>query len=276
MTSQHVVLVTGASGDIGRETVRILLEELGASVVATDIVLGAALDGHQKKYPGRLEVVIGDIVDPTISEKSVALAVQKFGKLTGVCLNAGVFGPGYPIDDAPVDKWEQAFRINVLSHLHTLKYALPELRKTKGRITSTTSAAGAEALFKRWGFYGVSKAAVGFLVKQVALEERENGVTAIGISPGLCDTQMVAGLLKGNQDGWGEKEAAKYHDFVSKIELTSPTVAGNAYAQAVTKADPGLSGLLVEYDDPRLPIAEHLKRKSAAVDYTKASAEAGK
>jgi NAD(P)-dependent dehydrogenase (short-subunit alcohol dehydrogenase family) len=80
-----------------------------------------------------------------------------------------------------------------------LKYALPELRKTKGRVTATTSGAGYSPLFSGWGFYGMSKAAVGFLIQQLALEERENGIVAVGISPGLCDTKMVAGLKDGTR-----------------------------------------------------------------------------
>jgi hypothetical protein len=49
MASDQVVLVTGASGDLGREIVRILLEELDASVVATDIVSGDELKSHKEK-----------------------------------------------------------------------------------------------------------------------------------------------------------------------------------------------------------------------------------
>lgn len=44
----------------------------------------------------------------------------------------------------------------------------------------------------------MSKASVAFLIKQIALEEPE--VTAVGISPGLCDTKMVAGLLTGARE----------------------------------------------------------------------------
>lgn len=54
------------------------------------------------------------------SETSVAAAVKRFGRLTGVCLNAGVMGPCYRLDSAPVDKWEKACAINVFSHLHTV------------------------------------------------------------------------------------------------------------------------------------------------------------
>jgi NAD(P)-dependent dehydrogenase (short-subunit alcohol dehydrogenase family) len=57
-----VVLVTGGAGGIGQETVHILLEELEACVIATDIVEGS-LNKLQETYPGRLEIIIGDITD---------------------------------------------------------------------------------------------------------------------------------------------------------------------------------------------------------------------
>jgi hypothetical protein len=57
---------------------------------------------------------------------------------------------------------------------------------------------------------------------------------------------------------------------MSGLDLITPTTAGNVYAQTITKGDASLSGLVVDYDDPRLPIAEELKRKVAAkYDYTK-------
>lgn len=62
MSGNPVIIVTGAAGGIGYEVVRILLEDLSASVVATDIVEGL-LPTLSGKYPGRLHIVVGDIVD---------------------------------------------------------------------------------------------------------------------------------------------------------------------------------------------------------------------
>ena len=76
-----------------------------------------------------------------------------------------------------------------------LRYAVPELRKTKGSIVAATSGAGAGALFSGWGFYGMSKAAVAFLISQLHLEEKD--ITTVGISPGLCDTKMIESLRSG-------------------------------------------------------------------------------
>lgn len=75
------------------------------------------------------------------------------------------------------------------------KAALPHLRKTRGRIVCATSGAGHGALFAGWGFYGTTKAAVAFCISQLRLEEPE--VTSIGVSPGLCDTNMIRGLIEG-------------------------------------------------------------------------------
>lgn len=56
----------------------------------------------------------------SISEQGVAVASKDFGGLTGVALNAGVFGPCYPMDNSPVDEFARGFAINVFSHLHTV------------------------------------------------------------------------------------------------------------------------------------------------------------
>ncbi|KAJ5801959.1 uncharacterized protein N7503_004409 [Penicillium pulvis] len=261
MGSSHVVIVTGAAGGIGSEIVRSLLKQHGASVVATDIVEGPLAD-QKKVYGDRLEVVTGDIVKPEVSEQCVKLAIAKFNRITGVVLAAGVFGPCHRLENSPMEKWKRGIDINVLSHLSTLHYAIPELRKTKGCVIAATSGAGVAPLFAGWGFYGMSKAAVAFMVKQLHLEEKD--ITAIGISPGLCDTKMVASLRSGQQDGWTAEDTKYYEDFVSKVDMVTPEVIGSIYAQVLTHANSELSGLVIDYDDPQLPVEEHLKRKDRA------------
>ncbi|KAM5353700.1 hypothetical protein ACJ41O_000350 [Fusarium nematophilum] len=154
-----------------------------------------------------------------------------------------------------------------------LHYAIPELRKTKGTVVAATSGAGAAPLFAGWGFYGMSKAAIAFIIMQLGLEERE--VTAVGISPGLCDTKMIADLRSGKQEGWTAKDIQDYEDFVSKIPLVTPQVAAHSYAQVLIHKSPALSGLVLDYDDPRLPIEDRFKRKlsEGAVNYTEFSSQ---
>jgi NAD(P)-dependent dehydrogenase (short-subunit alcohol dehydrogenase family) len=61
MSAGPVIIVTGAAGGIGTETVRTLLKECGAKVVATDVVMGK-LSTLKAEHPLDLETFIGDIV----------------------------------------------------------------------------------------------------------------------------------------------------------------------------------------------------------------------
>lgn len=57
---------------------------------------------------------------PATSARAVQLAVEHFGKLDGLCLLAGVFGPCYRLDSSDMNTWTKAMQINVLSHVHTV------------------------------------------------------------------------------------------------------------------------------------------------------------
>lgn len=56
--------------------------------------------------------------------------------------------------------------------------------------------------------------------------------------------------------------------------MITPAVAGASYAHAVVKGDATLSGCDMEYNDPRLPITDNLKRTDGPIDYSKHSAKA--
>lgn len=77
-------------------------------------------------------------------------------------------------------------------------------------------------------------------------------------------------------EGWTANDIRHYEDFVSKIDMITPEVAGNAYAQVLIRGGREISGLIVDYDDPRLPIEEHLKRKNkeGSRSYAQYSAQA--
>ncbi|KAF4474648.1 short-chain dehydrogenase reductase [Fusarium agapanthi] len=141
-----------------------------------------------------------------------------------------------------------------------LHYAIPRLRETKGTVVAATSGAGLGPLFSGWGFYGMSKAAVAFNIRQLSLEEKD--ITAIGISPGLCDTKMIQDLRAGKQEGWTAQDIQDYEKFVAQIPMALPSVTATSYASALVHRTPELSGVIVDYDDPRLPIDNPLKYKS--------------
>lgn len=49
-------------------------------------------------------------------------AVDRFGGLTGVCLNAGTFGPCHRLHESDPEKWMKGLQVNLLSHLYTVSW----------------------------------------------------------------------------------------------------------------------------------------------------------
>ena len=119
------------------------------------------------------------------------------------------------------------------------------------------------------------KAAVAFEAKQLAIEEPL--LTSIGISPGFCDTKMVAGLFDGTckllshlqspylnscvlliisvvDEGWTKDDALAYHRDFGKFPMVSPKIVGRAYAYAVTRAPHECTGLDLEYSASELGV----------------------
>lgn len=107
-SSTPVVLVTGASRGIGLSTVQYLLQSglSSASIPKSNVItlsrsLPSELSALQKKNSDNLECVQGDVLDEKVHEKVVNRAVEKWGRLDAVVLNAGVIEFGR-IADAEV------------------------------------------------------------------------------------------------------------------------------------------------------------------------------
>ena len=89
MTDLHegrVVWVTGAASGIGRATVEEILEE-GGSAVGSDL---PESDLSWAEGDERIAVVAGDVADPDHNDAAVNTALERFGRLDGAVLNAGI------------------------------------------------------------------------------------------------------------------------------------------------------------------------------------------
>ena len=104
----RVYAVTGAASGIGRATVERLVDD-GASVVAVDLT-DEGLDWTRRV--DRVVAVAGDVTSEATNDAMVAAAVEHFGALHGVFLNAGVPGFGL-IDRAPMAMFDKVMAVNV-------------------------------------------------------------------------------------------------------------------------------------------------------------------
>jgi 3-hydroxybutyrate dehydrogenase len=120
----------------------------------------------------------------------VALAESTFGSVDVLVNNAGVQYVS-PIEDFPVEKWDQIIAINLSSAFHAMRAAVPGMKKRGwGRIISTASAHSLVASpFK--SAYVSAKHGIAGLTKTVALELATFGITCNCISPGYVWTPLV-------------------------------------------------------------------------------------
>jgi meso-butanediol dehydrogenase / (S,S)-butanediol dehydrogenase / diacetyl reductase len=180
----RVAVVTGAASGIGRA----LGEQLvgaGAAVVAVDLVAPAWADGH-----ARAVAVSGDVTSVDDNAAAVATAVERFGRLDAVALNAGVPARG-DLLELPLDVFDRTMDVNVRGVLLGIRAAVPALRRGGGgRIVATASTSGIGADPGMWP-YNTAKAAVINLVKAAALDLAVDEITVNVVCPGPTETGMT-------------------------------------------------------------------------------------
>ena len=130
----NVVLITGASSGIGEATARELVRR-GAKVVLcarrTDLLEKVAAE--LRSAGGSAIAVACDVTRDGDPEAAVARAVAEWGRLDTVLANAG-FAVAGRIEALTLDDYRRQLETNLFGTIRTLKAALPELKKSRGRI----------------------------------------------------------------------------------------------------------------------------------------------
>ncbi len=186
-------VVTGSTSGIGLACARALAKE-GANVVVNGF--GAAADIEKERAAIESEFGVTAIYDPadmTKPEEIAALIANTEAKLGSVDILVNNAGIQYvsPIEEFPIEKWNQIIAIDLSSAFHTIRAATPGMKARRwGRIINTASAHSLVASpFK--AAYVAAKHGIAGLNKVVALELATFGVTANCISPGYVWTPLV-------------------------------------------------------------------------------------
>ncbi len=189
----RVAVVTGASRGIGAATAA-ALAEAGAHVVlaARD---GPALDGvagRIRDAGGRATAVPTDVSSEGAVERlfAAAAAVGPPGAL--VCA-AGVLTPA-PFGKTTLTLWTETLGVNLTGTFLCCRAAFTAMAPAGGgRIVTIASLSGVYATEKFPGLaaYNVSKFGVVGLTEAIAVEGREHGISAVCLSPGAVDTEML-------------------------------------------------------------------------------------
>lgn len=181
----RVALVTGAASGIGRALAEQLIDS-GSRVVAVDLVAPDWADGDD-----RVVGLTGDVTSESDNAAAVAIAVERFGRLDAVALNAGVPCRG-DLVGLPLDVFDRTVEVNLRGVLLGIRAAVPALRAVGGgRIVATASTSGIGADPGMWA-YNASKAAVINLVRGAAIDLAADAITVNAVCPGPTETGMTA------------------------------------------------------------------------------------
>jgi NAD(P)-dependent dehydrogenase (short-subunit alcohol dehydrogenase family) len=181
MTNQ-IALVTGASGGLGTHVTKALLE-------AGDSVVGLAPRIQQSDFPhANFTAVAAGISSLEDAKKAADAVVSRFGRIDILAHLIGGFAGGKTVAEMDDATLQRMFDVNLNSAFHILRAVIPLMRKAgAGRIIAIGSRA-AEDPGPGVGAYSASKAALVSLIRTVAAENKDSGITANVILPGTMDT----------------------------------------------------------------------------------------
>jgi len=189
----RVALVTGASRGIGAATA-VALAAAGAHVVlaARD---RAALDrvaDRIRETGGQAVPVPTDVSDEAAVERLYA-SVERVGPLGALVCAAGVLTPA-PFAGTTSALWHETLGVNLTGTFLCCRAAFTAMAAAgQGRILNIASLSGVYATEKFPGLaaYNVSKYGVIGLTEAIAVEGKEHGISAVCLSPGAVDTEML-------------------------------------------------------------------------------------
>jgi NAD(P)-dependent dehydrogenase (short-subunit alcohol dehydrogenase family) len=178
-----VVLITGAKGGLGSFVTQRFLTA-GATIV------GASRSISKEDFPEANFVPLAvDFTKSVAVREAVETVVSRFGKLDVLVHVLGGFAGGKTVADTDDATWEQMRDLNLTSAFYVLRAAIPHLRKSRnGRIVAIGSLTAVEP-HAGLGAYVTFKSALATLVRTVALENKDAGLTANLILPGTMDTE---------------------------------------------------------------------------------------
>ena len=205
-----VAVVTGAARGIGAATV-LALADAGWSVLAVDCtaddpalpypmatqadlagVVGRA--NQSAGTPGRVGSFVADVRDSEAVTAAVAEAERRWGGLDAAVAAAGVIAGGVPLWEFPLAQQQAVLDVNLGGVLSLARAAVPALLRRpaprSGRFLAVASAAATRGL-PMLATYCAAKAGVAGLIRALAAELADSGVTANAVSPGSTATPTL-------------------------------------------------------------------------------------
>ncbi len=183
--------MTGGGRGIGAATAKLLALEGAAVVVAARSEEEISSVAEEISASGGRAIPIRmDVTDEDSVSSAFEKACDELGPVTILVNNAGIPGVPLPVAAADPEAWREVFEVNVTGSFLCARAAMPHMAAENwGRIINISSAS-ARYPMAGMAAYSSSKAALDQLTRVLALEGERYNIAAIGVYPGIIDTQM--------------------------------------------------------------------------------------
>jgi 3-hydroxybutyrate dehydrogenase len=210
------VIVTGSTSGIGLGIARGFAAQ-GCNIMLNGFGDGAQIEKLRAALATEHKVTVvyssADMSKPLDVAAMVDQVGRRFGSVDVLVNNAGIQHVA-PLEEFPIEKWDQILAINLSAAFHAMRVALPGMKSRKwGRIINVASAHGLVASPFKSAYVAAKHGLVG-LTKTVALETAGTGVTCNAICPGYVLTPLVEKQIEDQSKGRNISREAAINDVI--------------------------------------------------------------
>jgi 3-hydroxybutyrate dehydrogenase len=237
----RAALITGAASGIGRAIAGRLTAD-GWDVLAVDLEPDA--DG-----PG--EPFAADLTTREGNRAAIEAALERFGRLDAVVPNAG-FQHVAPVEEFPEDQWDAILALLLTSPFLLARAAWPALRESgDARFVAVASVHGLVASPYKSAYVSAKHGLLG-LVKTLALEGAEHGISAAAVCPGYVRTPLVEDQVSAQAQAHGMPEERVLEEVIlaphAVKRLIEPEEVADTVAFLLGPSGRGVTGAAVTMD----------------------------
>lgn len=198
-------IITGGAGGIGKATAKQYLAEHVAGILLVDLNAVGLQEAKSELNSDKVHIFPADVSKTSEVKAYCDKAVELFGRIDIVFLNAGYEGVVKSLTEYPEEVYDRVLAINTKGVWLGLKYAFPHLQQAGGgSVIITSSVAGLQG-YAQMMAYVTSKHAVIGTMRVAALEGAPFNIRVNSIHPSPVDNRMMRSLEEGFAPGAGEE-----------------------------------------------------------------------
>ena len=208
-----VAIITGGAGGIGLSTAELFLNEGAKGVLLVDLDEDMLKDAAKGLDSENEAFFSADASKSDEVKAYTEKAIEEFGQIDVLFLNAGIEGVVKPLTEYPEELFDKVIDVNVKGVWLGMKHAFPHMKDSGGSVIITSSVAGLQGTPNVMAYVTSKHATIGAM-KVGALEGAEHNIRVNSIHPSPVDNRMMRSLEEGFSPGKGDEAKKGFEQMI--------------------------------------------------------------